>query len=270
MSKKYISIFAITIFVFSTFTLPAYAATAIPEVVQNATFAIVETPSFISLPANTIFYQNQYINISLDLQTPHEPVTVDYFLVNAKGNKKVKVDPKPQRTILEEMGAGLGISDIVRQKPGTYYYVANMKVGKKTYKLKTQTFIVKTSSDTSSESALPTELTVDFKPFEFWHTPTDHEYRLSFSAPATRTMADITGTLTVTCSRKINLYEKGGSTLCDKKRRIIYASLNDLDADFLVDADDLVTPVTLKAEFVNKNTNNKKVSKLKNKITLSR
>jgi hypothetical protein len=178
----------------------------------------------------------------------------------------VKLDPKPKRVALEEMSAGLSIGHIVNQQPGTYYFLAKVLVGKKTYEIKTQTFVVKAATNASAESATPTELEITLTPFEFWQTPADHEYRLRFLAPAERSMMDVTGKLSVTCSQKITLYEKGNSVSCDKKKRMIYASLNDLDAHFFVDVDDLQKPVEIKAEFITKNAKNKTVTKLKNSL----
>jgi len=39
----------------SVTALPAQASIAVPEVICNATFTIVATPAFTSLPANTVF-----------------------------------------------------------------------------------------------------------------------------------------------------------------------------------------------------------------------
>ncbi|MEY2640987.1 MAG: hypothetical protein RL150_380 [Candidatus Parcubacteria bacterium] len=247
---------------------PAHAATEapLPEVVANATFAIVDGRDLRPLPTNTVFYKNDSINVSLDLVTPHEKVQVEYFLVNAKGNKKVKLNPKPKKITLEENSQGWGIGQIVTQEPGTYYFLVDMKVGKKTYKLKTQPFVVKATTAAAADAAIPEDLSIALIPLEFSQTSADREYRLSFTAPASRRTNDLTGALHVTCSQKITLYEKGGSTTCDKKKRMVYASLNNLDANFLVDADDLQKPVEIKAEFILKNAKNKTVAKLKDSL----
>lgn len=259
----------------TTVTAPAAHAatrttTTIPDVVANATFAIVETQGFTPLPANTVFYQDDRINLSLNLRTPHEPVRAQYFIINAKTNKKAKLAIKGRPVLLESMSAGLTVGEVVSQAPGTYYYLIELKVGKKKYKLQTQPFIVKGKTTSSTASALPGAFTITQKPFEFWQSPADREYRVIFEAPAARSASDITGELTVSCSRKVTLYSKEGDVTCDKKKRMVYRSASDLNAHFFVNTEDLEKPITLKATFANKNEKGKTVQRLKQSIILER
>jgi len=78
--------------------------------------------------------------------TPHENVTAEYFLINTKGNKKVKLDPKPKRITLEAMSSGWSIGQIVTQEPDTYYFLVDADDLNKPIEIKAE-FITKNAKE---------------------------------------------------------------------------------------------------------------------------
>lgn len=214
--------------------------------------------------AKDSYYQKENIQIMFQLDTPHTVTKAEYYIVNAKTEKRTKLG----KFKLESMSAGFTGGLVVEQKPGEYYYLTVLRSGSDREEYATDTFTILSSKKTPKVEIDDFEATFTRIPYN--EQTTEQEYVLKLASESSVQLSDVLGTVKAKCTRPVSLYEKSGPIKCSKRfSPILKMGGSALDYQFRIDEDDLEKDVKLVLEYTLTNTFGKKLDKETQVITLS-